>query len=332
MGDVILTLPVLQVLKKTQPELEIDFMCIPKTSELLKNNPYVSEVIIYDKKNSGIRELISLIRFLKRKKYFAIISPHRSFRSALISTLASAKKTISFKKSSLSFLYDVKVDYLNEIHEIQRNLKLLFPLGINEEKIIKPELFPALQEKEMIDKVFLNNKINSTEKIITISPGSVWFTKRFPKEKFVRLCDLLNLHAVKIFLIGGSEDKELCQYIFKTSSNKNIINTAGGLSILESAELIKRASILITNDSAPLHMANAMDTHAVAIFGATVPAFGFYPIGTNDTVIETNGLKCRPCSIHGGDKCPIGTFVCMLNISEEKIADAAGKILSQTLA
>ncbi len=331
LGDVILTLPLLQVLKKKYPESKIDFLCIPRTSELLKNNPYVNEVIVYDKKNSGVGKFMELIKSLKNKRYDLIISPHRSFRSSLISRLSSARKTISFDKSSLSFLYDSKVQYQTGIHEIQRNLKLLEPLEIKEHKIFKPELFPSIEEKGKIDKLLSDNKINSDDKLIAIAPGSVWFTKRFPKEKFVKLIDMLDSLSVKIILVGGGEDRDLCEYILQNSSNKNIINTAGTLSILESAELIKRCTLLITNDSAPLHIANAMETNVIAIFGATVPEFGFYPYGSNDVIIETKGLSCRPCSIHGGDKCPIGTFVCMLNIQEETIVEAVKKILSQTL-
>ena len=106
-----------------------------------------------------------------------------------------------------------------------------------------------------------------------------------------------------------------------------MINVTGTLTITESAELIRRASLLITNDSAPLHIANAVGTDVIAIFGATVPSFGFYPYGKNDFVFETNGLKCRPCSIHGGNKCPVNTFECMNAISEKDIYDKVKEYL-----
>ncbi|MEO8666535.1 MAG: glycosyltransferase family 9 protein [Ignavibacteria bacterium] len=328
----ILTLPMLQLLKKKYPDSTIDFLCIPDTAGLLKNSPYVNEVIIYDKANAGTGELVKVIKLIKGRKYDVIISPHRSFRSSIISRFSSAGKTISFDRSSMSYSYDVKVPYRKDLHEIQRNMKLLEPIEIYEEEIIAPELFPSASEREKIDKLLIDNKINADEKPVAIAPGSVWFTKRFPKEKFVKLCDLLAAQSLKIVMIGGSEDKELCDFISGHTSNKNIINTAGSLTILESSELIRRASLLVTNDSAPLHLANAVGTDVIALFGATVPSFGFFPIGKNDIIIETNGLTCRPCSIHGGDKCPIGTFVCMLNIREETIAEAVKKILSQAFA
>ena len=294
-GDVILTLPLLQVLNKNYPGSKIDFLCIPATSTLLKNNKHINEVIIYDKRKTGSNDFQNLIKLLRSKKYDLIISPHRSFRSALISKLCGAKNTISFDSSSFSFLYDSKVKYRQDIHEIRRNLSLLQPLGITEENIIKPELFISKKEEEKISEFLSLDRIEENEKFICIAPGSVWFTKRFPEDKFIRVCDLLEDIATKIVMIGGETDRELAECIKKKSKNKNILNSAGRFTFTESAELIRRASVLITNDSAPLHLANSVGTKVIAIFGATVPAFGFYPYGKNDVVIEINGLKCRPC-------------------------------------
>ena len=319
LGDVILTLPLVQILKEKIPDSTIDFLCIPVTSELLKNNPHINEIIPYDKKNSGINGFIELIKKLRTKNYDIVISPHRSFRSSIISFLSSSAKTISFDKSSFNFLYNEKVTYSKDIHEIQRNLKLLEPLGIIENKLIRPEIFISEQEKRKIDSIFYEHKIKSNEKFIVIAPGSIWFTKRFPEEKFVNLCNILSTLNLIIFLIGSKDDKKISDFIVNNSKNRNFINVTGSLTILESAELIKRSELIITNDSAPLHTANSVGTNVIAIFGATIPEFGFYPYGKNDVIIETNGLTCRPCSIHGGNKCPIGTFVCMKNIDEEKI-------------
>ncbi len=327
LGDVILTLPLVQVLKKDFPGSEIDFLCIPGTSGLLGNNPYINEVIEYDKKNSGMKGLLDLMKKLRGKKYDLIISPHRSFRSALISFFSSAGKTISFDRSSAGFLYDINVPYADNVHEIQRNLKLLTALGVAGNGIIKPELFPGINEKERVDELLMQNEITGEKKIIAIAPGSVWFTKRFPEEKFAILCDLLRQLDHKIVLIGGEADTGISKRILSMSDNKNIIDLTDRVSILESAEVIRRSALLITNDSAPLHIANSFGTAVIAIFGATVPSFGFYPYGKNDIVIETPGLSCRPCSIHGGNKCPIGTFECMLKIKEERIYESVRKIL-----
>lgn len=316
LGDVILTLPLVQILKKENPDWQIDFLCIPATSVLFKHNTLVNKLIVFDKRGGD-----SFRRIKKEVKnnYDIVISPHRSARSSLIAFFSKAKTRITFDKTSQSFLYTYKVKYVTGIHEIQRNLSLLKPLGIEEEGIVKPELFLSSDEVNAIDKLFSNENKKREDDLIALAPGSVWFTKRYPKEKFAEVLKLLNNTTSKIFLIGGEADRELGEYVTAKSDNKNIINTIGKLNVLESAELIRRCRVLLTNDSAPLHIANSVGTKVVSIFGATVPQFGFFPYGKEDVILETEGLKCRPCSIHGGDKCPIGTFVCMHNIKEQTV-------------
>ncbi len=327
LGDMILTLPVIQQIN-SHFKSETDVLCIPETSELLKNNIYVNEIITYDKRNSGIKGFTDLVSKLRKKKYDLIISPHRSFRSSFISYLSNAVKTISFDTSSFGFLYNIRIRYDKSLHEIRRNLKLLEPAGIKENGIIRPEIFISPVDKRKIDSLFYEHRIKNNEPFIVIAPGSVWFTKRFPEEKFVNLCNLLEKTGVKIFLTGSKNDKKISDFIVNNSGNRNIISVTGNLTILESAELINRARLLVSNDSAPMHIANSMNTDVIAVFGATVPAFGFYPYGKNDIIIETDGLSCRPCSIHGGNKCPVGTFDCMKKINEKDIAESVIKLLS----
>ncbi|MBX7045148.1 MAG: glycosyltransferase family 9 protein [Ignavibacteria bacterium] len=316
LGDVILTLPLVQVLKKHLPDSPIDFLCIPSVKDLFKHNPLINKLIVYDKRGE---DTFGRIKNEIKGNYDIVISPHRSARSALLAFSTKAKQRITFNKSSLSFLYTDKIKYETGIHEIQRNLSLLRPLGIDEKEIIRPELFIGDEERKRAQEVL--NEYNVSENAIALTPGSVWFTKRYPKEKFGRLLELLKQTNEKVFLIGGESDKELGDFLISYSQNENVINTAGKLNVLESAELIRRCRLLITNDSAPLHLANSVGTKVVSLWGATIPQFGFFPYGENDIIIETEGLKCRPCSIHGGDKCPIGTFDCMRNIPEEKICE-----------
>ena len=321
-GDVILTLPMVQVLKKSYPEAEISFLCIPSTKNLVENSIFIKEIIVYDKrgKQKGLFKFLNLIKEIKNSKYDLIISPHRSLRSTLISYLSKVKETVSFDESSFSFLYKHKVEYISNIHEILRNLSLLNPLGIKEKEIIAPELFISNEDEIVVNKILEKFNIGD-EKFITIAPGTVWNTKMYPEEKISKLVKLINESNIKIVMIGGEEDAGLCGMIIFLSKCKNVFNAAGKLSLLQSAELIRRSNLLITNDSAPLHLANAVGTKVIAIFGATIPEFGFYPFREGDKIIQTMGLKCRPCGIHGGYKCPIKTFDCMNKIQEVDILE-----------
>jgi heptosyltransferase II len=329
-GDVILTLPVLQVLKEKNPDVKISLMCIPEVSNLLQNNPNVDEVILYDKKGSqkGLLQFGKLIKLVKSKNFDLIISPHRSFRSTLISHFSKIPNTISFDTSAFSSKYKTRVIYKKDAHEIVRNLSLLAPLGIEINEIIPPKLFPTQKDVNLVDELLKANNIFEYEKFITLAPGSVWYTKTFPEDKFVKLLGVLNDFNVKIVLIGGEDDSGLGALIKVLSKNLKVYNFAGKLSYLQSAELIRRSKVLITNDSAPLHLANAVGTRVLAIFGATIPEFGFYPFGKDDKIFQVNGLKCRPCGIHGGNKCPVRTFDCMNKIDETEIALEAMRIIA----
>jgi heptosyltransferase II len=326
LGDVILTIPLAQEIKRNFTGSHVSFLCIPSTAGILQNHPCIDDVIVYDKRNEdkGIRNFRKLSAKLKGKKFDVLISPHRSSRSSLLSYFTKTPLSISFNKSTFSFLYKTVVDYSKNLHEIQRNLSLLAPLGIISKDIVKPDLYPSDSDKQKVSELLGKFKIN--EKFVTIAPGSVWFTKTYPEEKFVSLLKLLKEFNVKVVLVGGEDDAGLCSALIYESKNFNVCNSAGKLTPLQSAELIKRSEVLLTNDSAPLHLANAVGTKVIAIFGATVPEFGFYPYGKDDVIMQTEGLKCRPCSIHGGEKCPIKTFICMHKIDEVLLCEEIIKL------
>ena len=320
-GDVILTLPLVQVIKK-ELNAEIDFMCIPETSQILKNNPYITDLIIYDKrgKDKNLKSLSRLSRRVKYKRYDYVISPHRSTRSTYLAYKSKSEVTISFDKSSLSFLYKNRVNYIKNIHEIQRNLKLLEPLNIYSSEIIRPELFWNSDDEKVVELLLRTNNVNIESPFIAVSPGSIWNTKRFPEGKFIDLFNSLADYSFPIVLLGSKRDFELCEFIKDNTQNKNVVITANKLSLLQSVCLISKAKLLVSNDSAPLHIGNAVGTKVFAIFGATTPDFGFFPYNEGDKIYEIDGLNCRPCCIHGSEECPKQHFKCMMNQDENIIA------------
>lgn len=130
-----------------------------------------------------------------------------------------------------------------------------------------------------------------------------------------------------VVVIGGKKDLDLVSS-FNVLDEK-IVLAIGNLPIMSSAEIIKGSSLLIANDSAPVHIASAFNIPTVAIFGPTIKDFGFYPYHEASEVVEVDGLGCRPCSIHGGQRCPTVTFDCMKLISPERIVLAANELLSK---
>lgn len=332
LGDVVLTLPLIQLLKKEFPHSEIDVVATPRAKDLLLQHPAIRSIICYDKRKTqkGIVGIFSLARQLREQLYDVAVVPHRSLRSALVIVLSNIPHRITYNTSAGRFFYNHLVPYVKEKHEIERNLAFLSPFAISLHGKELPNLYPSDDDVTTVNKMLFEREILENKKILAIAPGSVWFTKRWLPERFSGLSAKLADDGWCVVLIGGKEDAALGKEIVETAKRKNVYDFTGKLSLLQSAELINRSRVLVTNDSAPLHIAVAMRTPIVAIFGATVPAFGFGPYGEHYIVVERNDLSCRPCSIHGGDVCPIGTFDCMKGLSVQIVYNAVQKIIQQS--
>ncbi len=213
--------------------------------------------------------------------------------------------------------------------QIDRNLSLLSAFRSASYRREPPRLYPSEADRKKIDRLLVELEVGHPENLVAVAPGTIWNTKRWHKERFASLAVNLDEAGLETILIGGPEDEQLCRDVRTLSGSSRVYDASGMLSLLQSAELLRRCKILVCNDSAPLHLATAVGTPVVAVFGATVPAFGFGPSGPFDTVVETKGLKCRPCSIHGGDKCPIGTFDCMNDITHDRVFRTAMEVLSR---
>jgi heptosyltransferase-2 len=327
LGDLILTTPLIKAVKNIFPQSFLSVLVIPETKEVLQNNPFVDEVIIYDKrKDKSLKTFFSIVKNIKGKKFELALIPHRSIRSALIPYWARIPKRIGFDKSTRSFLFTQKSLYDSKIHEIERDLSLLSDFTC-EIKDKFPQIFPG--EKEIIwARNFLKESgIKENEKIVGIAPGSVWATKRWLKERFAEVSDkLISENLAKVILFGSYEDRSLGEEIASLMKEKPILS-AGKASILQSAALISFCSVFLSNDSAGMHLAVAMRKPVVAIFGSTVPEFGFAPYGEGHIVIGKK-MYCRPCGIHGRKKCPEKHFRCMMEISAEEVFEAVKSKLS----
>ncbi len=318
-GDVILTLPLLQEVKTHFPDAEVDFIAIPSSKNILENNPLIDNLYIYDKRqrDKGIAPYLRLIKRLRGRRYDLALVPHRSIRSAGLVYAAKIPRRIGFDKSSGRFLFNTLLPYPRNVHEINRNLRLLTPLGIDAEKKVFPEMHFSREDETAVQHWLAEKKLGGDQKCIAFAPGSVWATKRWLPEHFAGLAERLTKKGFHIILIGSAQDRETTAKI--AADNSHVHDAAGQFTLRQSALLIKQCRALVTNDSSPLHLAVSVRTPVIAIFGATIPAFGFYPYGENDRVVEIDGLSCRPCGIHGGNSCPIKTFDCMVKITPERI-------------
>ena len=326
-GDAILTLPMIEKLKQLHPEYEIDVLTIPKTEEIFASAEYVDNVIIMDKKrkHKGFRALNKFVQEIKRNDYSKIYSPHRSFRSAYIILKLGVKDSNGFDNSSLKYVYNNLITYNLQHHEVQRNMELIGYDVENDNWRIKPKINFGEEVKRKVNEIISANQI--VEDFIAIAPGSVWETKRYPKEYYKELINLLINKKEIVVLIGSSEDKMLCDEV-SSDMGTRVKNLAGELSIVESIWFLGKAKLLITNDSAPTHFGMCADIPVLTIYCSTVPEFGFYPYNKTSTYISYNDLDCKPCGIHGYDRCPVKTFDCGKKLSAQNILLEVEKLLN----
>jgi heptosyltransferase-2 len=306
-GDAILTLPMIQKLKEMFSSSEIHVLCIPSTEEIFRSSPVVDNIKVIDKKRKH-KNIFSLIFFaikLKRENYDRIYSPHRSFRTSLIVFLSGVKNTYGFSNANLRFVYRNLVEYFPSKHEVQRNLDLIGFEYKNDEWKILPALKTTQEQESKVTNFIQKNNIKS---FIAVAPGSIWNTKKYPTEYYIDVVNSLR-GKYSIVLIGGKIDVELCNEI-KLNCGENVFTIAGMFSIVESVELLRRAKLLITNDSAPTHMGMCADIPTLTLYCSTVTNFGFYPYNGKNAILSFDDLDCKPCGIHGFKKCPLNHFNC----------------------
>ncbi|HJP85001.1 MAG TPA: lipopolysaccharide heptosyltransferase II [Gemmatimonadaceae bacterium] len=325
LGDVILTTPLIAELAGRGP---VDVLVTPQGATALANNPDIRAIIRYDKRGTygSALGLWSIIREIRsRRPYAAAYLAQGSFRSGLLAILTGAKERIGFASSTGRVLYTKQIAYRPDQHHAQRlwSLAMSEGAGAPMREQIRPRLYPSDADRDTVDRL-LRKKDALSQPIVALAPGSAWGTKRWPYyvELAKRLAD-----DFRIAIIGSNADSGIAREIAGEVPAESVIDGTGSLSLLASAELIARAQVIVTNDSAPQHLASAMGTPTLSIFGPTVPEFGFGPLAERHIVAGHHGLSCRPCHRHGPQRCPLGHWRCMRELSAEYISSLLPQVL-----
>jgi len=314
LGDVVLTTPLLAALAGRHGP--VDVVTTPAAAPLLETHPAVASVIRYDKRGAdrGLAGIVRLGRRLRGRRYARVYLPHRSWRSAALGLLSGAPERIGFADSPAAVTYTRRVLRPGAGHEVERLLTLAG--GETPTPPVRIEL--TADDRAAADAWLREHGVGGG--FVALAPGSIWGTKRWPG--YVGLAAALDAPVV---VVGGREDMLLAEAVAAAAPGRGY-NATGALGLRGSAALIGRAAVLVTNDSAPLHLATAMGTPVVAIFGPTVPAFGFGPRGARDRIVEHADLPCRPCSAHGPQVCPLGHHRCMTELSVASVAAAVAAV------
>lgn len=318
LGDVVLTTPLLQVLaERVGP---VDVVTTPAAAALLDTHPAVREVIRYDKHGAdhGMAAFLRLARRLRERKYAIAYLPHRSWRTAALALVARVPERIGFADSPAAITYTRRVSRPLAGHEVERLLALA------DAATVAPPVTLGLTDADRRAAVSWLAVHDLNDGFVALAPGSIWGTKRWP-----RYAELAREIDLPVVVVGGPDDRALADAIVAQNPGRSV-SAVGELSLRQSAALIERARALVTNDSAPLHLATAVGTPIVAIFGPTVPAFGFGPRGPHDVIIEHPAMPCRPCSAHGPAECPLGHHRCMTEIPADRVTAAVAALLAGT--
>ena len=319
LGDVVLTIPLIQAAKKYL-KAQISVICIPSTKNILEGHPSIDEIIIFDKKETekGFFSLIKFVKTIKGKKFDVAVIPHPSFKSGLIPYLAAIPERIGFSNSAGRFFFTDKVFFDKNKHQLERYLDLLKHFGVEISKE-KTEIHIDGKDEKLADDILPKDKI-----IFGINPGSIWATKRWPAERYAELSDKISKDiGGQIVIFGGPDDIETAAKVEKNMKSK-AVNLSGKTTLKQLSALIKKCRVFITNDSGSMHIAAALNIPVVAIFGPTIKQFGFFPYSKKAIVVEKN-VPCKPCSPHGPNKCPEKNFDCMNKVTVDEVFDAVKK-------
>ena len=309
-GDVVLTLPVIGALRESFKDAAIDVLVSPRAQEIFKGDPRIGNTYIYDKFASPVSKLRLILR-LRQKKYDLLVD----LRNGLFGLLVGARFCTGPSKKILSKGEGVR-------HKIDEHIGKIRELGLSASGAQYP-VWISGDDAAKTASLVMDKGIMDADEIICVAPGAKSHIKRWREEGFAKACDMLiEACKVKVVFIGDDSDKDICDRIVGMMKNYSV-SMAGMTNLRELAWIIKRSRLIITNDSAPLHIAGSVGTPAVAIFGPTDHNKYGPRHGAGTAVFKK--LHCSPCEVAS---CRYN-LECMKAVTAEEVFDAARKILDE---
>lgn len=323
-GDVVLSTPVAKALRAAYPDSRITFLVRPYAADIVKGNPYIDEVITYDKERT-----LSFAMSLRKKKFDMALILHPTSRTHWIVFLAGIPVRLGYDNKKMGMLLTKRVPHGKQYglkHEIDYNLDLLRHIGVEpSERELRFPLNSASEKK--IESLFAGNHIGPEDTVVVINPSASCRSKMWRPANFSKVSDsLVERFGAKIIIIGGAKDTASADML-ANSMRKASINLAGRTTVADIASILKRARLFISNDSGPVHIACAVGTPVISIFGRSDRGLSpkrWGPIGKKDIVLHKDP-GCEVCLAHN---CIIN-FKCLELITPDEVLQAAAAILSK---
>lgn len=324
LGDLILSTPIFEALRRKFPKAFISVLVFQENREVVLGNPYLSEVILYDKKGreKGLWGQARLALKLRARRFDLVIHLHATNRMHLLTWAAGISRRLGWRRKCAwaltHSLSDVKKEGLK--HEALYNFDLLRPLDITAGTQKLQAYFPRSQKnRRSLDELIAHLGISSDKPWIAFNPSASCPSKIWPAERFAELADQLKTrYAAECFVIGTAADRTYADRMIQFAGVP-VHNLSGRLSLGMLGEFLSRAKLLISNDSGPVHLANAVGTSVVSIFGrkqAGLSPLRWGPLDPESRVVWKDA-GCETCAAH---LCPIH-FLCLDRISVENVLE-----------
>jgi len=328
MGDVLLTTPLIRMLKRRFPGATIDFIVKAQYAPLIHSNPHIDRVWMFFPER-GFSEIWRHIRRIRSAGYDAVVDLQSNMRSWLLRTFSGARRKYHYRlgRGRRYFLVRFGMHRNERYSPIPlRYLETVSSWGIEDDGS-GLEFVVEEDAKQSVLSRLAEAGMNDSEQIIVLAPGAMHWTKRWPADHFAQVGDGFNRMQKHVVLVGGEVDREVCGRV-ERSMTSPVLNLAGRLSIQETAALLEASTLLVTNDTGVMHMGAALGKPVVAVFGPTTHHLGFFPYRTSSIVVE-RPVYCRPCSFHGTERCPLNHFQCMEQIHSSDVIRAARILLER---
>ncbi|MGB7212902.1 MAG: lipopolysaccharide heptosyltransferase II [Gemmatimonadales bacterium] len=303
-GDVILVTPLLRAIRARHPDAHLAVLTKRALVPLLQDDPRVNEVLALEPGES----LGSIARRLRRERFTHCLDLHGSLRSRALRLLVPGRWRGYGKRAVARWaLIHLHRDwYRDQVPTPERYFEAARDLDVHPDGG-PPEVFVPATAARTADAWLAERQI--PRRFVALAPGAAHATKRWPAESWVALATSLAKRGIGIVTVGGPEDRVVAAEVAAAAGAAGA-NAAGAISLIETAALLQRAAATVAGDTGVMHLATAVATPVVALFGPTVPQFGFAPYTAAATIVQRD-LDCRPCSAHGSARCPLGHHDCL---------------------
>jgi lipopolysaccharide heptosyltransferase II len=324
-GDVIFSTPFIKAVRDAYPDGYIACLIHPRCADILKDSPRLDEIIIYDEegRHKSIIGKLMLLLHLRKKRFDIVFMLHRSFTKALLIFLAGIKERVGYPTKNRGFLLTKTIEIPEEeVHKVEYFLGLARGYGIKAGES-SYEFFVSDADRENLNKILKGYNVTDKDRLVVLCPGGNWDPKRWPKENFAKLADMLTEKlGVRVVLSGAKKDAALVREISGMMKSIPVIS-CGHTTIKELGALLERALLVVANDSGPMHLAVAMKSKVIALFGPTSPRLtGPYGKGSYKVISKNEDCEVPCYDVTCTDN------RCMALIKVEDVFEEAKKVLN----